>query len=127
MTYNTQGYNLFLDDERFPSKVTWCVLPTYHDPHWKIVRNYDEFVAAIKELGVPQFVSFDHDLADEHYVEGFAGATPRTDYREKTGYDCAKFLLAHCMENGHHLPPFAVHSMNPVGRENIRALLGTRR
>lgn len=120
------SYNLFLDDVRFPRQVTWCALPTYHDPHWVIARSYNEFVATILDKGVPAFVAFDHDLADEHYVEGFAGTAPRTDYREKTGYDCAKWLLEYCHERDKEVPLYAVHSMNPVGRQNIHQLMGNK-
>lgn len=38
---------------------------------------------------------------------------------EKTGFDCAKFLVEYCMENNLKLPEFYVHSMNPVGKDNI--------
>ena len=43
--------------------------------------------------------------------------------REKTGYDCAKWLVDYCMDNGLKLPEFEVHSMNPAGGENIRMYL----
>lgn len=124
MTYNTQGYKLFLDDERWPEQVTWVPLPTTFRNHWTIVRNYDEFVKCIEERGLPEFITFDHDLAFEHYKEGFAGTAPKyEDYKEKTGYHCAEWLVNYCILNDRSLPPFQVHSMSPVGRENIRRVL----
>lgn len=97
-------YKLFLDDIRMPV-----------DNGWTIVRNYNEFVDAINKYGLPKFISFDHDLSTEHYSN-----MPSV---EKTGYDCAKFLVDYCMDNNKKIPEFYVHSMNPVGRENIKALL----
>ncbi len=95
------SYKLYLDDIRTP------------DDHkkWVIARNYDEFVAIIKEKGTPDYISFDHDLADEHYGGDYS--------KEKTGMDCAKWLIQEdiVVEN------FNVHSANPVGAENIRSLL----
>ena len=43
--------------------------------------------------------------------------------REKTGMDCAKWLVDYCMDNKKELPDFVVHSMNPAGGENIKSLL----
>lgn len=124
MTYNNQGYKLFLDDERYPEKVTWCALPTYFRNHWKIVRSYEEFVRTIERMGLPEFVTFDHDLAHEHYREGFAGTEPKYDeYKEKTGYHCAEWLVHYCVMNDLQIPPFQVHSMNQVGSQNIRRVL----
>lgn len=124
MTYNYQGYKLFLDDERFPRQVTWVRLPTTIDNHWTIVRSYDEFVKTIQEKGMPEFISFDHDLAFEHYTEGFAGTAPKyNSYKEKTGYDAAKWLREYCDFNDVPVPPYTVHSMNLVGRANIHGAL----
>lgn len=119
-------YYLFLDDERDPLDVTWVNLPLYN---WTIVRNYREFVSHIEKNGLPKFVTFDHDLAIEHYpfMEPTATALkadciPYEIYKEKTGYDCAKWLVEYCMENRKFLPEYAIHTKNPVGAENIRCL-----
>lgn len=69
------------------------------------VYDYNEFVEFIKTKGLPDFISFDHDLG-----EG------------KTGYDCAKFLVEFCMDCDLKLPEFIVHSQNPIGKENIEKL-----
>ena len=42
---------------------------------------------------------------------------------EKTGNDCAKWLLEYCYENDLKLPQCMVHSANPVGADNIRKTL----
>jgi hypothetical protein len=118
------AYNLFLDDIRMPYQVGDYIRPIslrsmYRLKQWEIVRNYDEFVSIIFEKGIPSIVSFDHDLAEIHYdpstwTEGFK-------YHEKTGLDCAKYLIQICQDfKVDWLPEWYVHSMNPVGGENIK-------
>ena len=100
---------LYLDDIRTP------------DGSFHLVRNYEEFVEWIEKNGLPDLVSFDHDLAEIHYdpstwTEGF-------EYSEKTGYSAATWLVEHCMYNKLEMPYCQVHSQNPVGSENIRVLI----
>ena len=71
------------------------------------VKDYDEFVSWIEENGLPDGINFDHDIA----------------HHEKTGMDCAKWLVEYCMDNNKKLPKFKSHSANPVGRDNIENLL----
>ena len=62
-------YNLFLDDKRnVTDTYKYTNNPVYLSGDWIIVRNYDSFVDTIKKHGLPNFVSFDHDLADPHYT-----------------------------------------------------------
>lgn len=111
---------LWLDDYRDPKEDKWLVFSPIPDPYdivW--VKSYNEFVSWINENGLPTGICFDHDLADQHYA-------PETDnykYTEKTGMDCAKWLIDHCIDNNKELPKFASQSANPSGRENILALL----
>lgn len=113
---------LFLDDVR---KVT----DIYEDDdNFIVVKNYDEFVKYIKLNGLPDFISFDHDLADEHYnigIDLYAKDKPLDYnlYKEKTGMECAKWLINYCLDNKLKLPKFKVHSANPAGRENILSIL----
>ena len=110
-------YNLFLDDIRFPKDVTWVELPLVK---WTIVRNYKEFVYTIKINGLPNFVSFDHDLSSMHYTDVFNGSKLNySAYTEKTGYECAKFLVEYCITNNLKFPNYTIHSMNPIGKQNI--------
>lgn len=116
-------YKLFLDDERNPYSVTWVELPL---GPWVIVKNYKEFVAYITKNGRPDFVTFDHDLAHEHYRQSMYNPDRHynnyyTDgtFKEKTGYDCAKWLVEYCIQNGWDFPDYKVHTMNSIGRENI--------
>jgi hypothetical protein len=112
------NYNLFLDDIRLPNHVTWVDLPP--NQHYSVVRNYQEFVDIITLRGLPKFVCYDHDLNDIHYGHGLQGDDiPYDSYTEKTGYDAAKWLVEYCMKKGVKHPPYVVHSMNPVGKQNI--------
>ena len=120
---------LFLDDIRTPHDCVSYMKPIdlrymYEDDNWDIVRTYDDFVGYIEHFGLPDLISFDHDLADEHYSQSmydgeFAYNKQYETFKEKTGYDCAKWLCGYCAENGLPLPMYYVHSMNPVGKENI--------
>ena len=105
---------LFLDDTRKAPDFTW-----------DIVRSYEQFIAYIKLNGVPDIISFDHDLGGEHYrvitwdgkVEG--DKIPYETFTEKTGYDCAKWLV----ENSLLPKEYRIHSLNPVGAMNIKFVL----
>jgi hypothetical protein len=98
----------------------------YTREEWIVVKNYDEFVNYISTNGLPYLISFDHDLADEHYDQSLY-LTNYDDmsksFKEKTGLDCAKWLVDYCLDNSLKLPKFVVHSMNPVGAENISSYL----
>lgn len=120
-------YKLFLDDVRMPNQVTWVPMPA---SPWTIVRNYKQFVDHISKSGLPFFVAFDHDLADEHYRPSMYNPDKHytqyyTDgtFKEKTGYDCAKWLCDYCAEKNLDFPEYVVHSMNPIGRENIHSII----
>jgi len=119
------SYNLFLDDFRSLSDAhSYTYYPPYATKDWVIVRSYDEFVKYIEEHGVPEMVSFDHDLADEHY--NFQSDIQYDDYQEKTGFHCARWLIYYCLDNDKKLPPvIMIHSMNKVGAENIKSLFDT--
>lgn len=110
---------LFLDDLRYPiDAYHYTKQDIFLRDDWEIARNYHQFVSSIIEEGLPEFISFDHDLADEDYLESDSHEIP-----EKTGYECAKWLINYCMDHNAELPKFFSHSMNPVGKENIESLL----
>jgi hypothetical protein len=116
-------YNLFLDDERFPTTAQTLIefnkeLYT-DDSNWIIVRDYSEFINYINDNGLPEMVSFDHDLADIKYVMGKTSFS----FKEHTGYDCAKWLVEYCITNNLKLPNYQVHSANPIGKVNIQSYL----
>jgi len=125
--------NLFLDDIRNPYEcLSYTGDTSYSLLEWQVVRDYHEFVDFIGYLFhekkiLPELISFDHDLADEHYDPSmYQGETYNAKYptfKEKTGYDCAKWLVEFCLDNKVLLPKFKVHSMNPAGGKNISGLL----
>jgi hypothetical protein len=115
-------YNLFLDDIRVPTDVTWAEIPI--NQHYSVVRSYKEFVDLITLRGLPKMVCYDHDLADSHYGHGLENIEiPYDSYSEKTGYDCAKWLVAYCSDKNIKHPPYVVHSLNPIGKQNIESYI----
>jgi hypothetical protein len=110
---------LYLDDIRTPKS-----------EGWDIVRSYEDFVNYIEQNGIPDEVSFDHDLSREHtkyYFDNGGHDNPPdplgVEFKEKTGYDAAKWLCDYCWTNGIPLPKWNIHSANPVGSDNIKFLL----
>jgi hypothetical protein len=101
---------LYLDDVRVPKT-----------EGWDIVRTYEDFVSWITKNGLPDEISFDHDLAEISYDPSTQKESFK--YYEKTGYDAAKWLCEYCWTNGLPIPPWNVHSANPVGRDNITQLI----
>jgi hypothetical protein len=119
-------YNLFLDDMREPGDAfLYRHDPKYVDLEWVVVRNYPEFVDEISQRylkgELPKLISFDHDLAKDHYENMMN--PDYNDFGERTGYHCAKWLIDFCIDTDTALPDFMVHSMNPVGGANIKSLL----
>ena len=116
--------SLYLDDVRTPT----TTIPGYEP--WYVVRNYDEFVSWISENGIPDLISFDHDLAKEHmddyfeqvFTQGFQHPMYE-EYTEKTGLDCARWLAEHIQTNNLVLKSVSVHSHNPVGASNIQSFI----
>jgi hypothetical protein len=125
---------LFLDDYRVPAD---CSLYMYqrgincdiYREKWEIVRSYKQFIEWITKNGLPDIISFDHDLGDEFYdPEEYGSEVYNEEYDNfefKSGYDCAKWLIEYCMDNNKPLPKYIIHSMNPVGSKNIESLLAS--
>jgi hypothetical protein len=108
-----KNYNIFLDDERFPSDVHLYLegVDIYKTKEWVIVRNYKDFTELIQKSGMPNIISFDHDLGDF------------SENDEKTGYDCAKWLVDFCIDFKFNLPNFLVHTQNTTGAKDIQKYL----
>lgn len=107
-------YRIYLDDVRTPVDKTWTV-----------VRNYDEFVNKIQEIGLGyiECISLDHDLGDtamqEWHRNVYHNYTLNYDnIKEKTGYDCAKWLVEKWLD-GEPVVPVYTHSANAIGSANI--------
>ena len=106
MSVKNLPWKLYLDDIRYPDDSTYI-----------IARTVEEAQQLIEQYGVPEYISFDHDLGMDEMGNIL-----------KTGYDLAKWLVEMDMDGVITLPKsftFEVHSQNPVGAENIRAYLSS--
>ena len=98
--------HIWLDDVRIPNFIGSEKAILF----W--VMDYDNFVGAVKQVKEKISdccVHFDHDLGEN----------------SKDGYECAKFLVNWCIENGYDVPDYEIHSANPVGRQNIESVFST--
>jgi len=89
---------MFLDDERCPV-----------DDSWIVVRSVDEAIEFVEQNGIPNYISFDHDLGPG-----------------RNGYFFAFWLYTQIMDETFSLPndfDYYIHSQNPVGAQNIRNVL----
>ena len=109
-----QMIKVYLDDVRTPV-----------DKDWVVVRSYDEFVDKVNEIGLNKIevISLDHDLGDTAMAEWHRNVYHNytLDYnniKEKTGYDCAKWLVDQWME-GEPVGVVYTHSANAIGSANI--------
>lgn len=95
---------LWLDDIREP----WKHL--YTDAHW--AQSAESAILALK-TGKVTFASLDHDLSIQ--------STLGLEDNELTGYDVVRW-----MEENNVWPKdgVAIHSMNPVGAERMRNVIG---
>lgn len=112
---------LWLDDVRDPMK--------YGIVGVKWVKNYDEAIAALQSGGIT-FASLDHDIgACEECTEKLLHigdmSSPETTFynrcdHAKNGYDVVCWME----ENGvWPINGVVVHSMNPVGRKKMEAVI----
>ena len=86
----------YLDDERgVPAGMDAVLVPDF----WSMIR----LISMCNSYHVEFGIDFDHDLGDDYL----------------SGYGIAKYLV----ENQIPMAGFRIHSMNPVGAENIRQLL----
>jgi len=122
-------YNLFLDDIRHPEQAyAYTRNEIYLNLEWQTMRNYNHFVQMVMENGLPEVVSFDHDLAEAHYHESmYQDGKVYMKYletiSEKTGMDCVKWLVDYCIDHKKDFPQWYVHSMNPVGKLNMESYI----
>lgn len=97
---------LWVDDARNPMEDDWMNFSPI-GRNCKVIwaQSYQEAIDFL-EKEWPDAICLDHDLGEE-----------------KSGYDIAKYIVDRCIDEGKKLPEFASQSANPVGRENIIALL----
>jgi hypothetical protein len=121
---------IYLDDVRTPVANDWVV-----------VRNFEQFVKAGEKISLDNIetISLDHDLGDSAMWEYHNNVSRNysLDYnniKEKTGYDCAKWLVNRFYEENPDwankdrsvkrakkmpFPTVYTHSANPIGSANI--------
>lgn len=125
---------IFLDDIRIPSdcvsymyKRIGPLNPLYLED-WVVVRNYTEFIKQIADnINQITHISFDHDLGGDvqesfRFDQGFSKRKARKAKQLlelPTGYDCAKWMKDFYRSKDKQYPTMFVHSMNPVGTQNI--------
>lgn len=139
------SYNLFLDDLRSPEDA--YIYPRRDDNNiiiasrslkeqsgvencdWVIVRNYADFVKTLDLLGLPDIVSFDHDLHEEHIQHYYEvtqkiGIIEYANLKHKTGKQCAEAFVQLCQKLNPEKPPQVyVHSANQYGAIEIKNVL----
>lgn len=113
---------IYLDDVRTPI-----------DKDWIVVRNYDEFVSKVNEIGLGniELISLDHDLGDSAMNEWLYRTTKNyqinyDNITEKTGYDCAKWLVNQWLD-GKPVVDVYTHSANAIGSANIMGYINNYR
>ena len=120
---------LVLDDTRTVQEVLDILYAqqqvVFTDVGWVLVKDFMGFIGALYDKPLPDIVLFDHDLGGNDFedingvlVPKFEGATLEG---EKTGSDCASWIIHHCNQLDKPFPQYWVHSQNRSGAENIRS------
>ena len=122
---------IWIDDYRDPldTEIDWLVFsPIGRDIDILWVKSYDQFTKWINAHGLPDAICFDHDLGLVNHCDRVSKGMSKRQSRklkplEKTGHDCAKWLVEYCLDMDCELPLWNVQSANPVGKDNINGTL----
>ena len=113
---------IYLDDVRTPIQGDWVV-----------VRNYDEFVKKVEEIGLDniEIISLDHDLGDTAMNEWHKNVYYNYELNyenitEKTGMDCTKWLVGQWLD-GKTVVEVVIHSANAIGSANMMGYINNYR
>ena len=113
---------IYLDDVRTPV-----------DKDWTIVRDYEQFVSKIQDIGLEniELISLDHDLGDTAMSEWRKNVYHNYSLNydnilEKTGMDCVKWLINQWLD-GQPVVDVVVHSANAVGSANMMGYINNYR
>lgn len=90
------SWNLYIDDLRTPPA----------DRDWLVCRSSQEALNRIMDIGMPSFVSFDHDLGEDDTTMVFLRRLVNEVWDGKTA-----------------IPDYQIHSANPVGSLNIHSFM----
>lgn len=93
-------YKLWLDDQYDHPDMIFRHPPAGFIP----ARSSQEAIRLFQEKGLPEFISFDHDLGEGDNAMAYLRWIAQAAYNEK-------------------VPEYQVHSANPVGRDNIIAYM----
>ena len=121
---------LWLDDIREPysyfykKKTSGAYLRNYnyytnnifnrYNPEFIWVKNLNEFKNYIRNNGLPDMISLDHDIKPRNYQGEF-----------ETGADVAQWLVNYCKENNLKMPLSISHSANEKGYQRIINILSS--
>ena len=89
-------WNLYIDDIRNPPA----------DRDWLVCRSSQEALDRIVDLGMPHFISFDHDLGEDDTTMVFL-----------------RRFVNEVWDGVTSPPDYIIHSANPVGVQNIRSFM----
>ena len=92
------SWKLFLDDERFPK-----------DTDWVIARSSSTAIKMVSRWGIPQEISFDHDLGGQDTSMKFLHWLAKALIKKQVSFP-VDFV-------------YSVHSQNPVGARNVACLM----
>ena len=113
---------IYLDDVRTPIQGDWVV-----------VRNYDEFVKKVEEIGLDniEIISLDHDLGETAMNEWHKNVYYNYELNyeniiEKTGMDCTKWLVEQWLY-GKTVVEVVIHSANAIGSANMMGYINNYR
>ena len=113
---------IYLDDVRTPV-----------DKDWIVVRSYEQFVSQVMYIGLEniELISLDHDLGDTAMKEWQYGVTKNyainyDNILEKTGMDCAKWLVNQWLD-GKPVVDVVIHSANAIGSANMMGYINNYR
>jgi len=113
---------IYLDDVRTPV-----------DKDWIIVRNYEQFVSKIQDIGLEniELISLDHYLGDTAMSEWRKNVYHNYSLNydnilEKTGMDCTKWLVEQWID-GKPVVDVVVHSANAIGSANMMGYINNYR
>jgi len=119
----TMKQRIYLDDVRTPVE----------KDQWIVVRNYDEFVTKVTEIGLENIglISLDHDLGDTAMAEWHKNVYHNyqlnyDNITEKTGMDCTKWLVEKWMD-GEPVVDVVIHSANAIGSANMMGYINNYR
>jgi hypothetical protein len=87
---------IYVDDKRTPVDNNWTIVRSYHDFLFIINQSFDKI----------NLISFDYLLNDSNAPE-------------KTGLDCAKYLIDYCNMNHKLLPTILAHDDFIIGAQEI--------